>query len=195
MAAFLLAPFPLSQSAFQGMEGSSQGRAPLLGAACVPLTASLHSPQSASRERGRGSQGACPLAKYEAAPHGAPQRATLFRRSAASSVPCPSPDPSLAVSCAFVAMLPYALVCSDFRCGAGWCSRFVGALPSLLRTGGNRLPIPADLPRPRSHPNSALYHCQLPAISLQSLSYAATFPARSRFLVAAASAFRLYSGS
>ena len=49
--------------------GGDLSRARRFGAACEPLTDCLRSVQSVPRERGPGSQGACPLAEFEAAPH------------------------------------------------------------------------------------------------------------------------------
>jgi hypothetical protein len=111
---------------------SSEGRKSVKGGRFCrrsePLTDFLPSVQSASRERGPGSQGACPLAEYEAAPHARP------------SAPSPSPDSVLCwigsgfsrtlvcptVSRARFATLPSALCCGC-RHGALWCSKYRGA--------------------------------------------------------------------
>src|ERR1041385_2579507 len=61
------APFPSSQLSLRN--GGNLSRARGLCAACEPLTDSLRSGTWIPRERGPGSQGACPLAEYEAAPH------------------------------------------------------------------------------------------------------------------------------
>jgi hypothetical protein len=67
------APFPSSQRFFQN--GSGRSRARRCCAACEPLTDCFRSDTQSSEGKGAGSQGACPLAEYEAAPHGARQRA------------------------------------------------------------------------------------------------------------------------
>src|SRR2546423_15000507 len=67
------APFPSSQRLLQN--GSDRSRARFLCAACEPLTDRFRSDTQSCEGKGAGSQGACPLAEYEAAPHGAPQRA------------------------------------------------------------------------------------------------------------------------
>src|SRR6266567_2694495 len=61
-------PLSLVDGSGSGPRGIRQGRA-FLAAACEPLTDPSRPLQSDRRERGRGSQGACPLAEFEAAPH------------------------------------------------------------------------------------------------------------------------------
>src|SRR5439155_3493451 len=89
-------PFPSSQFAFRN--GGRLSRARRFCAACEPLTDSLRSGTLSPRERGPGSQGACPLAEYEAAPHarrGAPSPARSlsahefanFRYTASRTIP------------------------------------------------------------------------------------------------------------
>jgi hypothetical protein len=64
---FARGPFPSSQVSLRN--GRKLSRARSLCAACAPLTDSFRSGTWNQRERGRGSQGARPMAEYEAAPH------------------------------------------------------------------------------------------------------------------------------
>jgi len=61
------APFPRLWIWFRAERDPSRAR--VFGAACEPLTDPSRPLQSDRRERGRGFQGACPLAEFEAAPH------------------------------------------------------------------------------------------------------------------------------
>jgi hypothetical protein len=76
------APFPSSQLTLQN--GGNLSRARRCCAACEPLTDCLRSGKWIPRERGPGSQGACPLAEYEAAPHARVPRALPSRADLSS---------------------------------------------------------------------------------------------------------------
>ena len=74
-------PLPSYQWFLQN--GCGRSRARRFCAACEPLTGRFRSDTQFSEGKGAGSQGACPLAKFEAAPHGALQRARPCRSSPA----------------------------------------------------------------------------------------------------------------
>jgi hypothetical protein len=98
-------------------------------------------PDNQSRGKGgRGFQGACPLTKYEAAPHA---------RVSALLPPCRS----LSLRCESLLGLRSArclprlcrhasirTLITAFAAGACWCSQFKGVLPSLYRPAGKKLP-------------------------------------------------------
>jgi hypothetical protein len=71
-------------------------------------------------------------------------------------------------SCALVAMLPSALGCG-LRRGAHWCSQFKRCCYLRIDLTRARAWAPDDLPRPRSHLNSALSHIQQNPILLSKL--------------------------
>lgn len=82
---FARGPFPSSQLSLRN--GRKLSRARGLCAACEPLTDSFRSGTSHQRERGRGSQGARPLAEYEAASHARCQARRPLRHGLSSNLP------------------------------------------------------------------------------------------------------------
>ena len=63
-------PLSLISATFSERKRSVKGAR--VCAACEPLTDRFRSDTQFVEGKGAGSQGACPLAEYEAAPHGAP---------------------------------------------------------------------------------------------------------------------------
>ncbi len=153
-----MAPFPSSQLFPQN--GGNRSRARRCCAACEPLTDSLRSVQSGARGKGgRGSQGACPLAEFEAAPH-----ARLQRALSPAPISLPSAHHSLGIVLLpvdFSAPCRHASIrtlIAASAAGACWCSQFKGCCHLSAELRGPSCLVPVVLPRPRSHPNSALSH-------------------------------------
>jgi hypothetical protein len=130
---------PLSRISVAFANGGNLSRARAVCAACEPLTDSLRSLESGSRERGPGVSGGYPLAEHEAAPH-----ARVARRSPRN---LPSAFPANSFRIAFCPLTPAPLSpcfhphsdCSlRHRCLLVFS--FQGVLPSLRRSDGLQSP-------------------------------------------------------
>ena len=180
------APFPSSQWFLQN--GGNLSRARCGCAACAPLTDSLRSESWTPRERGPGSQGACPLAEYEAAPHARLQRApprpcslplpTLLGLHSARLTPAPlSP-----------CFHPHSDCSPRRRCPLVFLIQ--GVLLSLCRSEGTQSPGSLRSATTSQSPQLGAF-----AYFAQIQSFSNPYAAASPLPLAAAAALRLYCGS